>query len=260
MTKFTCVFRRTTEGRLALSFAADLFKKLDRGPGKTLHIFLEPDLADAARISTEAKAVDQILTDQNSAVLAEAAAGTGLSNAEIEITNQEGDGIIIDHATAFERADLDVLYPSREKTLLARGKGPLLVPFGDSLSAFPAAKIAIDLGKKLALPVVFYHTTWKDQETPSTDPADHMCEGAREVQKLLTDAATKAGIDFSFAIETADDVAEGILHCAMRLSVRLIVMPRSAKTTLGCYVNQALAKTPVPLLAVAANLQRSWLQ
>jgi hypothetical protein len=130
------------------------------------------------------------------------------------------------------------------------------VPFGDSLTAFPAANMAITLGKKLALPVVFYHTTWKDEEEQSTDPADHMCDGARAVRKLLEETATKAGVEFSFAIETADDVAEGILQCAMRLSVRLIVMPRSAKTTLGCYVNQALAKTPVPLLAVAAKAGR----
>jgi nucleotide-binding universal stress UspA family protein len=253
MAHITCVFRRTTEGRLALLFAADLLKHLGSGSGEILNIYLDPGQADAERISSEASPVDQIVAEQNSRVLAEVANLTGLPGKLIAITGTDTDGIVVDHIMAFERADLDVLYPSREKTILGRGKGPLLVPFGDSCTALPAANIAIMLGKMLALPVVFYHTTWVDEKVSSQAPEDHMCAGAKEIAELLKQNATRAGVDFSFAIETADDVAEGILQCALRRSVRLIVMPRSAKTTIGCYVNQALAKTPVPLLAVAAK-------
>ena len=253
MAKITCVFRRTAEGRLALLFAADLLKLLGSAAGEVLNIYLDPGQADAERISSEACPVTEILAAQNDRVLAEVAKLTALPAKSIAITESDSDCILIDHFTAFERADLDVLFPSREKTLLSRGKGPLLVPFGDSHTALPAANIAIMLGKALALPVVFYHTTWVDETVASKVPEDHMCQGAKEVAELLKQNATAAGIDFSFAIETADDVAEGILQCSLRRSVRLIVMPRSAKTTIGCYVNQALAKTPVPLLAVASK-------
>jgi nucleotide-binding universal stress UspA family protein len=253
MTKITCVYRRTTEGRLALVFAADLLKLLGSESGEILNVYLDPGRADATRISSNDCPIDQILAEQESRVLAEVATLTGVPARAIAITACDADCILIDHTTAFERADLDVLYPSREKTLLARGKGPLLVPFGDSNTALPAANIAIMLGKTLSVPVVFYHTTWVDEAVTSRAPEDHMCQGAREIAELLKQNATKAGIEFSFAIETADDVAEGILQCALRRSVRLIVMPRSAKTTIGCYVNQALAKTPVPLLAVASK-------
>jgi nucleotide-binding universal stress UspA family protein len=253
MTRITCVFRRTAEGRLALAFAADLLRLLGSAAGETLNIYVEPGEADAARISSQATPTSQILAEQNSRILEEVAGLTGLPAGAIDISESAADCILVDHILAFERADLDVLYPSREKTILGRGRGPLLVPFGDSHTALPAANIAIMLGKLLALPVVFYHTTWADETVTSQVPADHMCEGAKEVAVLLRQNATNAGIEFSFVIETADDVAEGILQCALRQSARLIVMPRSAKTTIGCYVNQALAKTPVPLLAVPSK-------
>jgi len=256
MVKITCAFRRTIEGRLAISFGADLLKLLSEGPNDSLYIFLNQGSSEAAEISSDSLSTAQILTEQYNRVLAEVAQQTGLPSSKIILTDQDNDGILIDHASAFERADLDVLYPSREKSLLARGSGPLLVPFGDSLSALPAANIAIMLAKKLALPVVFYHTTWIDESQPSTKAEDHMCNGARQVAALLKATADVAAVQYNFVVETADDVAEGILQCSLRQSVRLIVMPRSAKTTIGCYVNQALAKTPVPLLAVASKSGR----
>ncbi|MBS1992973.1 MAG: universal stress protein [Cyanobacteria bacterium SZAS LIN-3] len=255
MEKITCVFRRSTEGRLALLFAADLIRLCQEADGvnNVLHIYLETGEADAAQIASESRPVANLLAEQNAHVLAEVAAITGLAPEFIALAGTDTSGIIVDHTMAFERADLDVLSPSREQSLLARGKGPLLVPFGDSLSALPAANIAIALGKKLTLPVVFYHTTWRDESVASPKAEDHMCAEAREVAAVLKSRATTIGVEFSFAVETADDVAEGILQCALRQGARLIIMPRSAKTTIGCYVNQALAKTPVPLLAVAAK-------
>jgi len=253
MEKITCVFRRSTEGRLALLFAADLLKRLEL---KVLTVYLEEGRADAGRICSDERPVAQLLAEQNAQVVAAVASITGLTPEQIVLTASDTTGIIVDHSMAFERAELDVLSPSREKALLIRGKGPLLVPFGDSLSALHAANIAIELAAKLVLPVVFYHTTWKDESLASAQPEDHMCAEAKQVAEALKTSATASGVQHSFVVETADDVAEGILQCSLRLGVRMIVMPRSAKTTIGCYVNQALAKSPVPLLAVAAKSGR----
>ena len=255
MEKITCVFHRSTEGRLALLFASDLLKMLSATP---LYVYLDAGRSDAEQIAgaDQNNSVETLLTEQDAHVLAEVAAITGLPPEQIVLSGTDTSGIIVDHNMAFERAELDVLSPSREKALLARGKGPLLVPFGDSLSALQAANIAIELAARLTLPVVFYHTTWKDETLASQSAEDHMCAEAKLVAEALKNCATAAGVEFSFVVETADDVAEGILQCALRQSVRLIVMPRSAKTTIGCYVNQALAKTPVPLLAVAAKSGR----
>ncbi|MBU6454542.1 MAG: hypothetical protein KGS72_22425 [Cyanobacteria bacterium REEB67] len=168
-------------------------------------------------------------------VLNEVAAITGWPPERIVLTDEllkSGDAneILVDHISAFERADLDVLYPSREQSLLARGKGTILVPFGDSQSALTVAQIALDIAAAMTLPVVFYHTTWIDQSVHSDKPEEHMCQAARQVAATLR--------------QTAEAVGD-----------KLIVMPRSAKTTMGCYVNQALAKTPLPLLTVAAKIR-----
>jgi hypothetical protein len=258
MTKITCVFRRTTEGRLALLFACDLLRLWTAcgkpGPDPRLHVLLKPDPVSATRIASGDEGLDSVLSAERQRVLAEVCATTGLACEQVVVSGQEDSGdIFVDHVSALQRADLDVLYPSREKSLLARGRGPLLVPFGDSLSAQRAVTIALKIAEAMALPVVLYHTTWRDPGKSSTDPAKHMCEGARRVSAVLLAQAKAAGVKHSLVVECADDVAEGILQCALRLDAKLIVMPRSAKTTMGCYVNQALVKTPMPLLAVAAK-------
>lgn len=255
MTQITCFYRRTAQGRLALRFAADLVNLLQE-TSSPLALYLEPGEGEALLLACTQRSPADLIREQNSLVLADAANLTGFSIDEIAVTAVETQGILVDHTMAFERADLDVLYPSRERALLARGRGPILVPFGDSLSAVRAAQIALDLAGRLALPVVFYHTTWKDDTVQSEKPDDHMCNGAKMAAGALKQLAQGARVEFTFAIETADDVADGILQCAMRHSARLIVMPRSAKTTIGCYVNQVLGKTPIPLLAVAARLEK----
>ncbi|OYV27417.1 MAG: hypothetical protein B7W98_01840, partial [Parcubacteria group bacterium 20-58-5] len=218
MVKITCVFRRTTEGRLALLFASDLLK-LWHGQDKsntqqaTLYVFLTPGAADAKRIASPELPSDRLLNDQRQRVLSEVVSISGWPAERIVLTDEllkSGDAneILVDHISAFERADLDVLYPSREQSLLARGKGPILVPFGDSQSALTAAQIALDMAAAMILPVVFYHTTWIDQSVHSDKPEEHMCQAARQVAATLR--------------QTAEAVGD-----------KLIVIPRSAKTTMG---------------------------
>ena len=116
----------------------------------------------------------------------------------------------------------------------------------------PAAEIAFDLAQNLELPVVLYHTTWTVPGLSATDAKEHMCSSAQALLKTLQTMAEKSGVECTVVVETADDVVEGLLHCALRQSARLIVMSRTAKTTIGCYVSQTLRKTPIPLLAIAS--------
>jgi nucleotide-binding universal stress UspA family protein len=178
---------------------------------------------------------------------------TNLAQGAITLdTNHAASGIIVDHNLAFERDDLSVLFPCRESTLLGRGNGPILVPFGDGQSVMPAAQLGFALAQKLSLPVVLYHTTWSVPGLTATDPKEHMCSSAQALLKTLQTMAEQSGVECSVVVETADDVVEGLLQCALRQSARLIVMSRSAKTTIGCYVSQTLRKTPIPLLAIAS--------
>jgi hypothetical protein len=128
----------------------------------------------------------------------------------------------------------------------------VLVPFGDSIEAVTAAERGITLAKALGVHVVLYHTTWKDDSLDSALPESHMCSEAREVCRALNELAQTCGVACKTVVETADDVVEGIIRCALRESARLLVMSRSSKTTVGCYVDQALIQSPVPLLAIAA--------
>ena len=251
MTQISCVYNRTAVGRLALVFAADLWSKLYADNGNNLHIYLRSDPAGAASI--DANAADKLMAVEARLVHGDVLRKSNLPAAALTIdTNHAVSGIIVDHNLAFEREDLSVLFPCRESTLLGRGTGPILIPFGDGQSCMPAAELGLALAKKLGLPVVFYHTTWAVPGLAETDAQAHMCASAQKLLKTLQAMAEQAGVECSLVIETADDVVEGLLHCALRQSARLIVMSRSAKTTVGCYVSQTLRKTPIPLLAMAS--------
>lgn len=268
MTQISCVYSRTATGRLALIFAADLWSKLHsaepattNGPKQTgqadsaqdqpLHVYLRSDPDGAALI--DAGAANTLMATEASLVHDDVVRKTKLAAGAIALdANHAANGVIVDHNLAFERDDLSVLFPCRESTLLGRGNGPILVPFGDGQSVMPAAEIAFDLAQHLGLPVVLYHTTWTVPGLSTTDPKEHMCSSAQALLKTLRSMAEQSGVECSVVVETADDVVEGLLHCALRQSARLIVMSRSAKTTIGCYVSQTLRKTPIPLLAIAS--------
>ena len=267
MTQISCVYSRTATGRLALIFAADLWSKLHGGKSATsngakqtaqaepahdqpLHVYLRSDPDGAALI--DAGAADSLMTTEARLVHDDVVRKTNLTPGAITMDANHASGVIVDHNLAFERDDLSVLFPCRESTLLGRGNGPILVPFGDGQSVMPAAEIAFDLAQNLGLPVVLYHTTWTVPGLNTTDPKEHTCASAQALLKTLQTMAEQSGVECSVVVETADDVVEGLLHCALRQSARLIVMSRSAKTTIGCYVSQTLRKTPIPLLAIAS--------
>jgi hypothetical protein len=282
MIQISCVYSRTASGRLALCFAAELWKALDAAPG-ALHILLNHDEAAAALLGDPAAFVDAertlVLTDimrktglpaesvvidsgvlETSSAVANSLATVNRLIASEGVIASAANNLIIDHGLAFVRDDLSVLYPCHEQTLLGRnsryGSGslaPLVVPFGDGESCLPAAAIACEMAAALNLPVLFYHTTWKVEGLEDASAEAHMCAAALAVKGRLEATARQYRVNHSFVIERADDVVEGLLQCALKERAALIVMSRSAKTTVGCYVAQALDKTPVPLLALASS-------
>lgn len=238
MTAITAVYRRTAKGSLSISFAADLVRRLG---GNSLNVTAPADPTQESVAMIER---------QSALIVEDVRSMTGLES--VVFTPTPTGGIVVDHGQTAEYEECDTLYPRLESGLFARGSGPIVVPFGDSLEAVPQAERACLLAKQLALPMVLYHTTWVDTGVTSKNPADHMCAAAIQVEQRLTQMAVGHGVEVKSVIETASDVVEGIVHCTMRESARLIVMSRSSKTTLGCYVEQALKQSPVPLLAIAA--------
>jgi hypothetical protein len=239
-------YLRTAGGCQALRFAADLHKRLGCAQFRVIIPSPHNALADAEQL----QAVQERLIRQDVSRI------TSLPEADVAVTVGVEDGIVVAHTPPAQCGSVDFLYPGREEGILSRGKGPVLLPFGDSNSALPAAIWALTIAKALALPVVLYHTTWKDPRIASTAPDEHMCKAAKSLFSRLTSMCEAGGVAYESVIETADDVVEGVLRCAMRHSARLIVMSRSDKTTVGCYVDQALTQSPVPVLAVASSQRR----
>lgn len=259
MTEITCIYNRTAEGRRLLNFAADLWRRLQCAT--PLNVAIVEDVGTTALMTThksESRASELALIGSD--VLLK----TGLADASVRLSDRiEAElsaaelKLIVDQNLAFRRDDLSILYPARELSLLERGDGPILVPFGDGTSVLPAAAAAFELAAGLSLPVVLYHTTWVDPTVHSPAPPDHMCLSANSIHAQLLVQAAAMGVTVHSVIETADDVVEVLLNCAMRESACLIVMSRSAKTRIGCYVSQTLTKTPVPLLALASKRRKA---
>jgi hypothetical protein len=167
--------------------------------------------------------------------------------------------IVVSNELALVRRDLTVLHPFDEVQVL-RASGSILVPFGDGDSGLIAASLAIPLAKALSLEVLFYHTTWRSETTTSEEPAAHMCVQARAHQQRLQKLAQAAAVPHRMAIEMADDVVFGMLHCALNggvhrhaepAPVNLIVMAHGVNTYLGSYVEKALKVSPTPILVAA---------
>lgn len=252
------VFSDTPEGATALTFAADLIKMT--GAGKLLlYVRVKAQCSAMAQGASERNADNE----QRQRILAHVEGLTGLTENEIDFVEFDStlsitfpaNTIVVDHGLVGRRSDFNVLIPFDEHTLDARGKGPFLLPFGDSESDLDAADVGLPLARKLGRPVVFYHTTWRSAEVASADARDHMCEGALAVLAALEAKATELGVEFKTEIETAPDVTEGILHSAVRNTASLIVVDRGRRTLIGSYVNQILDQSPIPTLVAAPSTQ-----
>lgn len=245
-------FEDTVVGRAGLAYAADLAS----GLGLHLEVFVCTDSRREETVGDSA-AVRTALVERLSALVAEVtklAFGDQFTINTYEVGNyKEGtiapDSILVDQAAKHHSRDAIVLASYDETAVRGRqGNGPIFVPFGDETAGMHAAHFGLPIAKKLGLPVVYYHTTWKDEDTISDNPADHMCAAARRIQSELARMATAHGVEHRFVIECADDVVEGMLQCAMRERAALIVLARGARTGIGSYVTQSLAQSPIPCL------------
>jgi hypothetical protein len=256
-----CVFYQCTpEGERALAFASDLAGLLG---AEQLSVYLERSQAGAGLLalpaSTSAHQVQSLrVTDRVARV-------PGFAHSRLEVRAFERsamaaafppNSIVVDGRLAGQRSDVTVLVPFDETGLETRGKGPFVVPFGDGPSGLIAGRLAVALAARLDRQLVFYHSTWKNAAVRSADAADHMIPQAVDKRRALEKLAGDSGVGFQIVVETADDVVEGLIHCAMRVRANLIVMRRGLKTIIGSYVSQALEQSPVPILIAGADRER----
>lgn len=241
-------YRHTPAGRKALKFAADLALQLGED---RLHVcFPATTTQQIALLPLPAWPQAARLQERN--IRDSVCLITGLVPSQIELESADYEppahtqAIFVDDQAAGNR---NTLVPFDESGLDERGKGPLLVPFGTDQSGVRAAQLGLPLARKLGREVVFYHTTWvNNQIAASSDPQSHMCGPAQEVGRLLLAHARAAGVECRMIVETARDVVLGTLRCAIREQARLIVMSREPKILLGSYVDRALEQSAVPLL------------
>lgn len=145
----------------------------------------------------------------------------------------------------------DCLYVADEATVCRRpGRPTVFLPFGDSLSSFPAVRRAVNLAAALDGQLVCYHTTWRDPTLADDEPAEHMCTAARAVQEAVQVYASSRGVTPEFIIEMADAVDKGSLRCALRYGANFMVMVRGRRTVKGSYVDEVLTRATMPVLVV----------
>ncbi len=146
--------------------------------------------------------------------------------------------------------DADALDPKDERSLYAKGGHEALIPLGNGPSGLRAAVKGVPFAKRLGLSVAFYHTTWLNPEIASDDPASHVHATAAAVISEAQALAASLGVRSRVIVETAETVAEGVCRAALRENCPLVVMARGKDTLRGSYVDQVLARTPVPTLVV----------
>lgn len=167
------------------------------------------------------------------------------------------DSTIIVSGTPMDDTDeLNVLISFDEESFDGRGTGPLVFPFGNGESGAHAAKFALPLAKAMGLSIEFYHTTWTNSTRKDAKPSEHMHAGAIALRRQLEEQANALGIAFNTTVETADDVAEGLIRFSLRKGACLIAMARGRNTRVGSYVTQLLTQSPIPLLICGSGRGR----
>lgn len=156
--------------------------------------------------------------------------------------------LVSDDAVA---AHITRLSPFEETSVLSRGSGRVMIPVGNGESGVYAATRSMPIVKALGLPVTFYHTTWRDPGLPEgADASAHVSQGARDAIRRVRGLATDMRIGFDAVVETAEGIVDGVLLRALTDRCCLIVVARGRNTGKGSYVDQWLAKSPIPLLVM----------
>lgn len=167
---------------------------------------------------------------------------------------RDRESIVIGGRDAGGRQASAALATMGERALGARGAGEIFLPFANGASAETAAKTAIPLAARLGAPVLFYHTTWREEGVPDDAPAErHMTDEAFEVQERLWNLADRAGVRHRSVIETATAIAEGTVRGALNEGCALIAMARGRHVGAGSYVDQVLERSVIPVLVAGRS-------
>ena len=102
----------------------------------------------------------------------------------------------------------------------------------------------LGIAKELDAKAIFYHTTWKRKDLPLENPASH-CE--EKVKLNLKKIETELKNEFETIIEMEPTIEGGIMKCAVKKGVDLIVMHQS-KSVLGGKPDLVLTHSMYPVL------------
>lgn len=164
------------------------------------------------------------------------------------------DSVLVDEAATRPADGTALLAPMGERAYDARGTGGICLPFGNGDSALDGLGATLKLARKLKLPMLFYHTTWRESGLPETaSPEAHMIEGAKATQRKLEAAADAAGVAHRAVIETAASIAEGICRVALNERCAMIALTRGRHVGRGSYVNDVLVRTTVPVFVTGRS-------
>ena len=222
-------------------FARNLAKRLDEMFLVTVPDVRNGDESDSlkARISSSiCRAADVSHLD-----------GMSISFGDLTSSIELGNIIFVCESAA-DRQDLITLVPFDEESLTKRGDGPVLIPLGDNGSGEYAAREGIEIAKALGLSVVFYHTTWREEDVDSDDPRDHMNTGARQVLEGAIARAEELEVLYKAVPQTDLGVADGIVLAAGVHECSMILMARGTDTLKGSYVDQVLELSRIPVLVM----------
>ncbi len=171
-------------------------------------------------------------------------------------TSRVSESLLIGSSFATTHPAFSYVVPKDETDLRARGDGSICVPLGNGDSARRVATFVLPLAAKLGVSVVFYHTTWLDPKLlADAAPERHMLPAVAEHLRAMRAEAAALGVSCEAVIEAASTVDDGILRFALHRNCSLIAMARSVQIGRGSHVDQALARSVIPVLVVGRSAQ-----
>lgn len=171
-------------------------------------------------------------------------------------TSRVSDALLIGSSFAVRHPMFSYVVPKNETDLRARGDGSICVPLGNGDSARRVATFVLPLAAKMGVSVVFYHTTWLDPKLPvDAAPERHMLPAVAEHLRAMHAEAATLGVSCEAVIEAASTVDDGILRFALHRNCSLIAMARSVQIGRGSHVDQALARSVIPVLVLGRSAQ-----
>ncbi len=154
-----------------------------------------------------------------------------------------------------DRDDLLILTPAGETEIILSSDRCMMIPFGSRESGQFAARHALPIARQMRLPVLFYHTTWRNPSVAERQPNAHMDPGARAVLTEITEQASRHRVNSRVVVEFADDVVYGIILAAIRERASVIATARGLEVERGSYAERLVRMSPVPVLTVGRNIK-----